>query len=330
MPLIMASTYRPPALITNGHLQTILPSLLRRVAGVTYRRERIATPDDDFLDLDWSLGNPGARLAVLCHGLEGSTAAAYMKGMVRLFNRAGWDTLGINFRGCSGIPNRRLRSYHSGATEDLATVLAHVGRHAVYRSIGLIGFSLGGNLVLKYLGEQGRRLGADIRWAAAVSVPCDLKDGALAMSRPACRIYMFRFLRTLCAKARMKAVHANSWLRPEDFKGLRTFREFDDRYTAPAHGFRDAEEYWRECSARFFIDRIRIPTLLVNARNDPFLGPRCYPADQARRSAWLHLEMPASGGHVGFIPPLLRGDFWHERRILAFAEAQIGDSGPGA
>lgn len=318
MPLITASAYRPPALITNGHLQTILPSLLRRVDGVSYSRERIITPDGDFLDLDWSRRQK-TRLVVMCHGLEGSTNASYMRGMVRAFNRAGWDTLGINFRGCSGVPNRRLRSYHSGATNDLATVLQHVRQAGAYSTIGLVGFSLGGNLVLKYLGEQGRDIAAFIRWAAAVSVPCDLKAGAIAMARPACRIYMFRFLRTLCAKAQDKAAKSEGWLKPENFKGLRTFREFDDHYTAPAHGFRDAEEYWRRCSARFFIDRIRIPTLLINARNDPFLAPNCYPVEQARRSAWLYLEIPATGGHVGFIPPRLKDNFWHEDRILDFA-----------
>ncbi len=144
------------------------------------------------------------------------------------------------------------------------------------------------------------------------------------MARPACRLYMVRFLKSLCAKARAKADLAGDWLRAADFEGLRTFREFDDRYTAPAHGFKDAEDYWRQCSARFYVERIRVPTLLINARNDPFLGPRCYPAAEARQSVWFHLEMPATGGHVGFIPPGIRGDFWHERRILDFAEDQDG------
>jgi predicted alpha/beta-fold hydrolase len=322
LPVIAASTYRPPALVTNGHLQTIIPSLFRRVPHVRYRRERIGTPDGDFLDLDWSRNQGPHGLVILCHGLEGNTRAAYMRGMVRVFNRAGWDVLGINFRGCSGVPNRRLRAYHSGATEDLATVLAHVRQRSPYSRIGLIGFSLGGNLVLKYLGERGPHLRADIRWAAAVSVPCDLEAGARAMARPVCRIYMIRFLRSLCAKTRRKAALSDGWLRPEDFRGLRTFREFDDRYTAPAHGFRDAEDYWRQCSARFFVDRIRTPTLLINARNDPFLAPECYPVTQARRSVWLHLEMPATGGHVGFIPAGSNGDYWHERRILEFARTR--------
>ena len=330
MPLIAPSTYRPPPLISNGHLQTILPSLIRRVNGVTYQRERIATPDDDFLDLDWSSRSPHSRLVVLCHGLEGSTAAAYMKGMVRVFTRSGWSALGINFRGCSGTLNHRLRSYHSGATDDLATVLDHVRRKTAYRAIGLIGFSLGGNLLLKYLGEQGRALRPFVSWAAAVSVPCDLKGGAQTMARPACRIYMMRFLRTLCAKARAKADRFGGQLRAEDFRGLRTFQQFDDRYTAPAHGFKDAEDYWRRCSARFFVDRIRIPTLLINARNDPFLDAGCYPLSQARRSAWLHLEIPPSGGHVGFVAPCLQGDFWHERRILTFAEEQARHVQPDA
>ncbi|MBL0712323.1 MAG: alpha/beta fold hydrolase [Desulfosarcina sp.] len=242
-----------------------------------------------------------------------------MKGMVRVFNRAGWDALGINFRGCSGTPNRRLRSYHSGATDDLATVLRHVHKGTAYAAIGLIGFSLGGNLVLKYLGEQGRDLGASIRWAAAVSVPCDLKGSAVEMARPANRLYMRRFMWTLGAKARAKATRFNGRLKTDDFRELRTFREFDDRFTAPAHGFSDAEDYWRQCSARFFVDRIRIPTLLINARNDPFLSSGCYPVAQARRSAWLHLEMPSTGGHVGFMPQHLDRDFWHERRILDFA-----------
>jgi predicted alpha/beta-fold hydrolase len=317
-------------LITNGHLQTILPSLLRRVNGIAYQRERIITPDGDFLDVDWSRRQSDG-LVILCHGLEGSTNASYMKGMARAFSRTGWDVLGINFRGCSGVPNRRLRSYHSGATDDLITVLQHVRRLSHYRTIGLIGFSLGGNLVLKYLGERGADMASSIRWAAAVSVPCDLKAGAIAMARPACRIYMIRFLGTLCAKARQKAVKYNSWLKPEHFRGLRTFREFDDRYTAPAHGFKDAEEYWRRCSSLFWLNRIRIPTLLINARNDPFLTPACYPVVQARRSAWLHLEIPVSGGHVGFIPAnQMQGDFWHEQRILNFAASAIHHGSNGA
>jgi predicted alpha/beta-fold hydrolase len=319
MPVIADSDYRPPPLLAGGHLQTILPSLLRIVVGVRYRRERIDTPDGDFLDLDWIVrGRPG--LVVLCHGLEGSSQAVYMKGLARQLDRSGWDVLALNYRGCSGAPNRLWRSYHSGATEDLATVLDHVMRRGTYHALGLVGFSLGGNLVLKFLGERGARLPAPIRWAAAVSAPCDLKAGALRMAQADNRLYMRRFMRTLSAKVRNKIHTISDDPRDADrFRGLRTFQAFDDLYTAPAHGFRDAEDYWRQCSARFFLAGIRVPTLLINARNDPFLTGACFPWREARASAWLHFEAPHAGGHVGFMPRTLIGPYWHERRIAAFA-----------
>jgi len=324
MPIIADSDYRPPLLLAGGHVQTILPSLLRFVAGVRYRRERIDTPDGDFLDLDWvAPGHPG--LVVLCHGLEGSSRAAYMKGMAQHLSRSGWDVLALNYRGCSGEPNRLWRSYHSGATEDLATVLAHAMRRGTYQSLGLVGFSLGGNLVLKFLGERGADLPAPIRWAAAVSAPCDLKAGALRMAQADNRLYMHRFMRTLRAKVRYKIRTFSGAPRDADrFQGLRTFQAFDDLYTAPAHGFRDAEDYWRQCSARHFIAGIRVPTLLINARNDPFLAGACFPWQEARASAWLYLETPRSGGHVGFMPRTLLGAYWHERRIAAFAARLAG------
>jgi hypothetical protein len=320
MPLLDYSTYRPPPLLANGHLQTVLPWLLRRVPGVDYRRERIPTPDGDFLDLDWSPAG-GRRLVVVCHGLEGSSQAAYVRGMVRAFNRRGWDGVVLNFRGCSGEPNRRLRSYHSGATEDLAAVLDHVGQTRAYRHLALVGFSLGGNLVLKYLGERGEDLPPALGPCAAVSVPCDLAGSSRRMARPENRIYMLRFMRTLCRKAAHKARCFPGTLSPGDFRGLRTFQDFDDRYTAPAHGFRDAAHYWAACSSRRFLAGIRVPTLLINARNDPFLSAGCYPAAEAAASPQVHLETPVSGGHVGFLTPTLTGDFWHEDRVTAFVGA---------
>jgi len=320
MPLQRHSNYRPPPLLTNGHLQTVLPWLLRRVPGVRYQRERIPTPDGDFLDLDWAPAG-ASRLVVVCHGLEGSSRAAYVRGMLRAFRRRGWDGLALNFRGCSGEPNRRLRSYHSGATEDLATALDHVVRTRRYRRLALVGFSLGGNLVLKYLGERGGDLPQGLGPSAAVSVPCDLAGSSARMAAPGNRLYMFRFLRTLCRKARDKARRFPGALPAGDFVGLRTFREFDDRYTAPAHGFRDAAHYWAACSSRRFLAGIRVPTLLVNAANDPFLSPGCFPTAEAAASPHVLLEIPASGGHVGFPTATLAGDYWHERRVAAHVEA---------
>jgi len=321
MPIVQSTSYRPPPLMANGHLQTILPSLLRRVDGVTYRRERITTPDDDFIDLDWSCR--GSRhLVVLCHGLEGSSRAPYIRGMVRACNQAGWDAVVYNYRGCSGQINRQLRAYHSGATDDLGLVHDHIAGRNTYRSLGFVGFSLGGNLVLKYLGEKSFALPPDRYWGAAVSVPCDLAASARQIDRTANKLYNWRFLRTLIPKARWKARHWPGRIDPAQLKSVRSLKAFDDLYTAPAHGFRDAEDYWRQCSALKFLEGIRVPTLLINARNDPFLDRTCFPYASARRNAMLYLETPCSGGHVGFIPHNLRNPFWHEARIVQFARSQ--------
>ena len=327
MPIIRSSTYRPPPLMGNGHLQTILSSLLRRVKNVAYQRERITTPDNDFIDLDWS--PRGSRpVALLCHGLEGSSCAPYMQGMVRTLNQAGWDVVAFNFRGCSGEINRQLRAYHSGATDDLAIVHRHIIRKGHYHSIGFIGFSLGGNLVLKYLGEMGPDLAPDRHWAATISVPCDLKASARQLDRVINQVYNWRFLRTLVRKARVKARRYPGRIDGARLKTVTSLKAFDDLYTAPVHGFRDAEDYWQRCSARRFLNTIRVPTLLVNALNDPFLDRPCFPYTAARRNTMLFLETPRSGGHVGFLPCTLRGPFWHETRVVQFARAQGGLSSP--
>jgi len=315
--------------MANGHLQTILPSLLRRVQGVSYRRERITTPDDDFIDLDWS--RRGSRhLVLLCHGLEGSSRATYMQGMVQTLNQAGWDAVAYNYRGCSGENNRQLRAYHSGATDDLAIVHHHIIRRETYHSIGFVGFSLGGNLVLKYLGESGHILAPDRHWAAAMSVPCDLKASARRLDRAINHVYNWRFLRTLVRKTRTKAGRYPGRINMVKLNAITSLKAFDDLYTAPVHGFRDAEDYWRRCSAQIFLNDIRIPTLLINALNDPFLDQSCFPYTAARRNNMLFLETPHSGGHVGFLPNSLRGPFWHETRVVQFARSQGFPSSPHA
>jgi predicted alpha/beta-fold hydrolase len=319
MPVIPGSTYAPPILLASGHLQSIFPTLYRKVRGVHYRRERIITPDDDFLDLDWSpVGS--RRIAVLSHGLEGNSTRGYMLGMARALNRSGWDALAWNYRGCSGQMNRTPRFYHSGATEDLHTVVMHLLSQGIYSEVALIGFSLGGNLTLKYLGERGGDLDERIVAAATFSVPCDLKSSAGELARPSRAIYMRRFLRSLEEKVRAKIAAMPGRIPDSGFEGIRSFREFDDRYTAPMHGFRDAEEYWRRNSCRQFLGAISIPTLMVNAKNDPFLAPACYPIAEAEANPNFFLEMPESGGHVGFVSFNREGEYWMERRAIAFLE----------
>jgi predicted alpha/beta-fold hydrolase len=317
MPLIDHSSYVAPAWLPGGHVQTIYPALFRRPPHVTHRAERLELPDSDFIDLEWS-GNASPRLAILSHGLEADLKTGYIQGMAAALIRRGWDVLTWNFRGCGGEPNRLLRMYHSGATEDLHAVVNHVLPNHPADSIDLIGFSLGGNLTLKYLGENPAALPQRIRRAVAFSTPCDLACSSRQLSMPSNRIYMDRFLVAMRAKIRAKKEMFPDQLDLTGLHRIRTFQEFDDRYTAPIHGFRDAADYWARNSSRQFLPKITVPTLLVNAANDPFLGPGCYPREEAAASASFHFEEPATGGHVGF--PTFRngGEYWTETRTAEF------------
>jgi len=319
MPIIVPSTYRAPRLLSNGHVQTLYSTLFRKVRGVHYQRERITTPDDDFLDLDWSrIGSQ--RLAILSHGLEGNTRRPYMSGMVRALNAGGWDALGWNYRGCSGEPNKQLRAYHSGSTDDLQIVITHVMAQGIYSDIVLIGFSLGGNITLKYVGERGPQIDPMIKKAVAFSVPCDLKCGALKMAQPANKPYQAMFLRALHERIKRKAQILPDQMSDDGFDQIRSFKDFDDRYIAPIHGFKNAEDYWEKANSKQFLPHICIPTLLVNAKNDPFLAAPCYPFEEAEANPNFFLEVPESGGHVGFIAFNNRGEYWSESRAMEFLE----------
>ncbi|NLI45928.1 MAG: alpha/beta fold hydrolase [Acidobacteria bacterium] len=319
MPHLSASSYRPPVWLRSGHLQTIYPALCRRVDGVVYRRERVELPDGDFVDVDWRrTGAP--RAALILHGLESSSRSHYVLGMVRALGRRGWDVAALNFRGCSAEPNRLLRSYHSGDTDDAAAVLARMAA-ADYRDLALVGFSLGGNVTLKYLGEASSALPDRLRMAAAVSVPCDLAASARRLARPTNRLYMRRFIRRLIGKIAAKAVRFPDQVRLADYKGIINFEEFDDRYTAPVHGFACAADYWARASSLPFLPAIRVPTLVLNARDDPFLTPECHPVAAAATNANLFLETPRWGGHVGFIRPA--GEYYHETRVGEFFEQML-------
>ena len=318
MPTIDPSAYRPPPLLCNRHLQTILPSMLRFVRGVDYLRERIETPDGDFLDLDFSrVGRD--RVVIVCHGLESSARENYVRGMVRAFNRREWDAVAMNFRGCSGEENRLPRSYHSGATEDLHTVVSFLRNTAGYRKLALVGFSLGGNLVIKYVGEQSRALVSKVVAAAGVSVPCDLASSVAVMSQRGRSLYMrcfaWKLRRRLLAKARLFPDAING----PKLRKAKTFFEFDEYYTGPVHGFKGAKDYWRRCSCSQFIPRIRIPTLLINARDDPLLSTACFPYRESADHPYFTLEVTTYGGHVGFLTFDSTGEFWHEKRIADFA-----------
>ncbi len=317
MPVIFESAYQPPFLFHNGHLQTIYPALVRRLSPSLYQRERIETPDKDFLDLDWArVGS--TKMAILSHGLEGSSYRHYMVGMARILNRCGWDALAWNYRSCSGETNRQLRLYHNGSIDDLDVVIRHALRSGVYDTVGLIGFSLGGNLTLVYLGSKEYPVDHRIRRATVFSVPCDLAAGASQMAKWSNRLYLRRFLISLHEKIKAKMQLMPGAINDNGYDLIRNFKDFDDRYTAPIHGFRNAEDYWARCSSGQFIPSIDIPTLIVNALDDPFLAGGCYPVEAASQSRYVLLEMPKSGGHVGFVQFKGDGSYWSEDRAMEF------------
>ncbi|MDO7874066.1 alpha/beta fold hydrolase [Hymenobacter sp. ASUV-10] len=324
MPLVAQSHYQPPFYLFNGHLQTIVPSLWRKVPDVTYQRERLELPDGDFLNLDWSRlppRRPTDGLVIVSHGLEGDAQRPYMRGMVRALNHAGLDALAWNYRSCGGEMNRLLRSYHLGDTGDLDTVIRHALSTGRYRRIYLTGFSAGGNVTLKYLGENAARVPAEVKRAAVFSVPTDLRASSIHIARPQNQVYLRRFLKSLRQKIRDKAALMPGQVEVEGLELLRDFPQFDDKYTAPMHGFASADAYYAHASSGQYLAGIRIPTLLVNAQNDPFLPPSCYPREVAAASEFVFLETPTAGGHVGF--PQGDGEYYSERRAVEFLTAEV-------
>ena len=229
MPVLTRSSYRPSFLFRNRHINTIFASKFRKVKDVWYSRERIETPDADFLDLDWCVTG-SKRVVIICHGLEGNSRRAYMKGMVRAFLKDGYDAVAMNYRGCSGEPNRLLRSYHAGSTDDLHTVVSHIHSSRKYNEIYLIGFSMGGNLVLKYLGEDRFSVPRSVKRAAGVSTPTDLASSVAILDSFSRKIYTKRFLRFLHKKIKDKMELYPGEFNDDDQTPIRTLRAFDDRY----------------------------------------------------------------------------------------------------
>ncbi len=306
--------YSRPPILFNPHLETVYPSLMRKVELLEPRRERIMTPDDDFLDLDW-YQKGASRCVVISHGLEGNSNRAYMKGMAKAFFFNGYDAVAWNYRGCSGEVNKQLRFYHSGATDDLQTVVDHVSKQ--YEEVFLIGFSLGGNLTLKYLGEP--HVNPSVKKAVTFSVPLNLHSSCLEISKPGNWIYNRRFLSSLRNKVKMKAAVRRE-LDLEKLAFVTTLLEFDDTFTGPIHGFQGAIDYYTQCSSLYFLEHIKTPTLVVNALNDPFLSEDCYPTAKFNGHPYVTFEFPTHGGHVGFTLFNEKGLYWSEMRALHFME----------
>ncbi len=326
MPVVHHSTYSSPLWLRNGHIQTIWPMLFRNPPLPALWRTRLDTPDNDFIDVDFipaCAGIRSPRIAILSHGLEGNSTRRYMLGMAQALNARGWDVAARNFRGCSGEANRTLQMYHGGETDDLHLVVQHCAARG-YTSIALVGFSMGGNQTLKYLGERGRTIPAQVKAAVAVSVPCDMEGAAEVLSRPSRAPYMSYFLRPLREKIAAKHAQFPDRLSLDGLERIRTFNEFDERYTAPLHGFDSARHYWRESGCLRFLEHIGVPFLLINAADDPFLSPGCYPLQLAQTHPAMTLEMPRWGGHVGFVT-LWHELYWSENRAADFLEQVCRD-----
>ncbi len=320
MPIIEKSSYNTsPFYLFNSHLQTMVPSVFRKVKGIAYKRERINTPDGDFLDLDFSRVQ-SKKLVIISHGLEGDSHRGYMQGMTKSFNLAGYDAIAWNYRGCSGALNKSRRLYHSGATDDLDVVVKHALAINRYEEIVMVGFSLGGNLTLKYLGEKNDEINNKIKTSVVFSVPLDLYASSIQLSKPGNILYTKRFLKKLAVKIKNKAAQYPD-IKIDKLDKINSLFEFDECYTAPIHGFLGAIDYYTKCSALNNLEQITIPTLIVNAKNDPFLPMECYPTNLLKNHKNVYLEIPKLGGHVGFSNS--KDVYWSEKRAVEFAQGEI-------
>ncbi|HEV8309631.1 MAG TPA: alpha/beta fold hydrolase [Methylomirabilota bacterium] len=312
-------SFRPSWWCRSRHLQTVWGPLFRR-ARLPLSRERVPTGDGDFVDLDWADGAPGQPLLLVLHGLEGSARSHYVTGLFRAAADRGWRGVALNFRSCSGELNRLPRFYHSGDTGDLDAVVRSLVEREPGIRIGAAGVSLGGNVLLKWLGERGPDAPPELVGAVGISVPFDLASCARRLDRGLARVvYTANFLRTLRRKVRLKADVYPGFVDLTAVRRARTFAEYDRAVTAPLHGFADERDYWTRASSGPYLGRIRRPTLLINALDDPLVPAESLP-DPTTLPAAVRVEVPRRGGHAGFIDGRWRGraSSWAERRAVEF------------
>jgi predicted alpha/beta-fold hydrolase len=315
--------YCAPKWLPGGHAQTLYP-LLIKPAAPRYRRERWETPDNDFIDLDWNEVpghcpvNAPRPLLVLFHGLEGSSHSHYARALMNALSAIGWDGVVVHFRGCSGEPNRLPRAYHSGDSDEIDWILRRLKALHPNRPLHAAGVSLGGNALLKWLGERGSETARLISAAAAISAPLDLTACGHTLGRGFNRIYTQHFLNTLKPHSLAKLQLFPGLFDLRRLQAATSLYEFDDVITAPLHGFTGVDDYWRRASSKPWLHGIRTPTLILNARNDPFMPPTALP-DATQVSSFVTLDLPFSGGHVGFVSGHLPGQLdWLPQRIMHF------------
>jgi len=318
MPFGQSLSFKPNFLLKNKHVNTLYRFLFSTTR-VNFKRKRIETNDNDFIDLDFSKVNSD-NIVIIIHGLEGSSSSNYMQTVTETLNNANIDVVAFNMRGCSGEPNRLLSSYHSGKTEDLLRVIQFLENNYNYHQIHIVGYSLGGNLTIKFMGEFANKMPKSVFSAVGISVPCDLKGSVEAISKVENRIYMNGFLKTLKAKAKQKSEkfpEANISLL--DINKAKDFYVFDDLFTAPINGFIDADDYWQKSSCKQFIKYINLPTMLISAKDDPFLNEDCFPIQESIANDYFTFLQTEYGGHLGFVTGFkLKKQRWIENKILDF------------
>jgi len=313
--------FRPAWWCRNPHLQTLWPVLFRRHPRPRLRRERLELPDGDFVDLDWTLNDHGP-LIILFHGLEGSSRSHYARAMLDALPRHGYRAVLMHFRGCSGEPNRLPRAYHSGETGDIDFLIRTLKRREPETRMAAIGYSLGGNALLKWLGEHGDS--SPLRTAIAVSVPFLLHESSMHLNRGFAKVYQHKLLKSLKQNVRRKAAHLPPPVPLDTLDVMNSFYDFDDRITGPLHGFRDAAHYYTASSSHRYLNRIRIPTLILHAKDDPFMPPSVVPLS-ADLSPAITLSLHENGGHVGFVAggTPWRPRYWLDQAIPAWLDRHL-------
>ncbi len=314
----MDGHFKPAWWCRGPHMQTLWARLVRYAPPIELRRERLELPDGDFIDLDWTKNKIGP-IVIILHGLEGSSSSPYARGMLKAIDARGWRGVVMHFRGCSGEPNRLPRSYHSGDTDDLAYFVETLYQREPRTRLAIIGYSLGGNVLLKWLGKAREQ--ASVCAAVAVSVPFVLHHATERLQQGFSRVYQWQLLRSLRANIAQKKQRMEMPLRIDDLNTLKNFREFDEHVTARLHGFDSADHYYTVASSRQYLQGIAVPTLVLHARDDPFMTEKAIPRKE-EFSKGVTLEVFAQGGHVGFVSGLWpwRPHYWLEQRIPEFLD----------
>jgi predicted alpha/beta-fold hydrolase len=318
MPVI-PSTYQAKGPFKSGHFSTIYSAKLRPIANLKQTRKRLELNDGDFIDVDWSFEvseeKKSDKLTILLHGLEGNAQRSYIKGQGKLLIENGWDVAAMNHRGCSGEDNRLYLSYNSGRTEDLSEFIDHVITILDYKEIALVGYSLGGNVLLKYLGER-ELVPQQIKSGVAISTPIHLRGALEELIKWENVVYSKTFINDLRTKYKRKMTNFPEAMNTEELKKIGSLLDFDNVYTAKAHGFKDAYDYYERSSSINVLPNIKIPVLILNAENDSFLCPESYPFELVKKLEHVYLEVPRHGGHVGFHET--NNVYYSERRVLEF------------